>query len=139
MGVLARLTLLLLAALPGGFFALQGAAISLAFEPDRFNWSTVAFWIAAGALISSPMWIIALVPNSFPRLLRICRLFAALLLLAPAWFFSTIVTSNISRLIAGAHDSVAPFVQGSVLTVVCLSGIVILIWPELRGLIKRAA
>jgi hypothetical protein len=47
-------------------------------------------------------------------------------------------SGNVNRVMGGARDSVMPFVQSSVLTVVCLVGIVILVWPELRGVIKRA-
>src|SRR6266545_6370990 len=136
MSMPARVTLLFLAAVSGGFFALFGASVSRGLEPYQFNWSTAAFWAAAGVLISAPIWVPALVPNCFPRFLRVSRFLAALLLLAPAWLFSTIVTANVNRVIAGARDSIMPFVQGSVLTVVCVSGIVILVWPELRGLIK---
>src|SRR6266508_3974661 len=124
MSMPARVTLLFLAAVSGGFFALFGASVSRGLEPYQFNWSTAAIWVPA------------LVPNCFPRFLRVSRFLAALLLLAPAWLFSTIVTANVNRVIAGARDSIMPFVQGSVLTVVCVSGIVILVWPELRGLIK---
>jgi len=138
MSIPARLTLLFLAAVSGGFFALSGASVSRGLDPYRFDWVSLAFWAGAGLLISAPIWVPALVPNRFPRFLRISRFFAALLLLAPTWLFSTIVTANVNRVMAGARDSVMPFVQGSVLTVICLVGIVILVWPELRGVIKRA-
>jgi hypothetical protein len=138
MSMPARLILLFVAAVSGGFFALSGASVSRALDPYRFDWVSLAFWASAGLLISAPMWVPALVPNRFPRFLRIIRFFAALLLLAPTWFFSTIVAANVNRVMAGARDSVMPFVQGSALTVVCLVGIVILVWPGLRSVIKRA-
>ncbi len=131
MNVPARLSLLFLAAVSGGHFALSGASVSRALEPYRFDWVSLAFWAGAGLLLSAPMWAPALLPNRFPRFLRISRFFAALLLLAPTWLFSTIVTANVSRVMAGAQDSVMPLVQGAVLSVVCVVGIVILVWPSL--------
>jgi hypothetical protein len=138
MNISARLTLLFLAAIAGGYVALFGVSVSRALDPERFNWVSLAFWTGIGLLISAPMWAPALLPNRFPRFLRISRFFAALFLLVPTWFFSRTVTANVNRVIAGAHDSVMPFVQASVLTVVCLVGVVILVWPELRSMIKRA-
>src|SRR5687768_6436103 len=122
MNISARLTLLFLSAISGGFVALFGASISRALDPYRFDWVSLAFWAGVGLLVSAPMWVPALLPNRFPRSLRISRCLAALLLLAPTWLFSTIVTANVSRVMAGARDSVTPFVQGSVLTLVCLVG-----------------
>ena len=138
MNIYSRLTLLFLGAIPGGYVALFGASISRALDPERFDWLSLAFWTGAGLSISAPMWAPALLPNRFPRFLRISRFCAALLLLVPTWLFSTIVAANVNRVTAGARDSVMPFVQGSVLTVVCLVGMAILVWPELRSMIKGA-
>ena len=138
MNISARLTLLFLAAISGVYVALFSASVSRAVDPERFDWVSLGFWTGVGLLISAPMWAPALLPNRFPRFLRISRFFAALFLLVPTWFFSRTVTVNLNRVIAGAHDSVMPFVQASVLSVVCLVGVVILMWPELRSTIKRA-
>src|SRR5688500_8017018 len=115
MNISARLTLLFLAAISGGYVALFGASISHALDPERCDWVSIGFWTGIGLLISAPMWAPALLPNRFPRFLRIGRFFAALLLLVPTWFFSTTVTANVNRVISGAHDSVMPFIQGTVL------------------------
>lgn len=134
----ARIALLLAAALCGGFVAFQGASFSNAVEPESYTAATAGFWFAAGAVISAPLWLPALVPSRFSVTLKLCRWVGATVLLLPTYLFSTIVIHNISRSVSGLGATPHALIQGAVLTVACICGIVILLWPELSAHAKHA-
>ena len=134
----ARIVLIGLAAILGGFVALLGASVSYGLEPYRFDRFTIAFYVAVGVVVSCPLWVAAFIPNRFPRLLQACRFLGVLLMLFPMWFFGGLVIHNIGRIGArGFTPSV--FLQGLVLTTVCLLGMALLLWPEIRALIRHRA
>ena len=96
------------------------------------------FYVVVGVIVSCPLWVAAFIPNRFPRLLQVCRFLGVLLMLFPMWFFGGLVIHNIGRIGArGFTPSV--FLQGLVLTTVCLLGMALLLWPEIRALMRRHA
>jgi hypothetical protein len=136
--IAARIVLISLAAILGGYVALTGASVSYGLEPYRFDRFTIAFYVAVGAVVSCPLWVAAFIPNRFPRLSQVWRFLGVLLMLYPMWLFGGLVIHHIGRIGArGFTPSV--FLQGLILSTVCLLGVALLLWPEIRAVIKRRA
>jgi hypothetical protein len=136
--IAARIVLISLAAILGGYVALTGASVSYGLEPYRFDRFTIAFYVAVGAVVSCPLWVAACIPNRFPRLSQVWRFLGVLLMLYPMWLFGGLVIHHIGRIGArGFTPSV--FLQGLILSTVCLLGVALLLWPEIRAVIKRRA
>lgn len=91
MPLLSRVVLLMSATLCGGFFALSGAGFSRAAEPEQFSNSILVFWFVAGVALAIPLWLPAIVPQRYPRFLKVCRRVCAVLLLFPTWLFASSV------------------------------------------------
>jgi len=132
MSPLSRAVLLISAVLCGGFFALSGAGVSWAAEPDQFSNSTLVFWFIAGAALAVPLWLPAVFPSRYPRGFKVCRRVCAALLLVPTWLFGSIVVHNVGRALSGFGLTPVALAQGSVLTGCCLVCLLVLLWPEFR-------
>ena len=134
-----RFALLIGAVLCGGFVALLGGSFSRAVEPETYSTGASVFWVLAGAIVATPLWVPAIIPSRYPVALKVCRRVSAAVLCLPTWLFGGIVWNNVSRSISGASATPSALAQGAVLTLVCLACMVILLWPELRPYAKRAA
>ncbi|NWG86234.1 MAG: hypothetical protein HXY26_01780 [Hydrogenophilaceae bacterium] len=137
MPFLSRLILLTSAVLCGGFFALSGAGVSWALEPDQYSTATVVFWVFAGGVLGMPFWLPAVFPSRYVAGLELCRRICAGLLLLPTWLFGSIVVHNFGRIVSGGSASPVALVQGSVLTACCLVSLFVLLLPELRRYAPR--
>lgn len=133
-----RFVLLASAALCTAFVALLGGGFSRAVEPDSYSTGTSAFWLFCGALVASPLWVPAVFPARYPRALRVCRWLSAAALLVPILMFGGIVSHNIQRSISGLGASPSALAEGVLLTATCLLCMVLLLWPKLSKLAKRA-
>ena len=129
MSVLARVVLLATAALCGAFVALLGS----------YTTGTSLFWFVAAAFVASPLWVPASIPNRYRLVQMICRWFGAAALLIPIFMFGSIVVHNVTRSLSGLGASPDALAQGTVLTLLCLACVSILLWPEVRRHVKRAA
>lgn len=127
-----RSPLLLSALLCAGFITLVGSSFSFGVEPEQFTPMTFVRWAGLGAIVSAPLWVPASIPSRYVRTLKIGRLVSAALLLAPTYFFGGIVVHNVRRSLNGLGATPSAFVQGLVLTVACVAGFVLLLWPLLR-------
>jgi len=134
---LARLYLLLSAIISGGFIALLGATFSVSVEPEQFTVASVAIWFVAGTIVAAPLWIPALIPARFPTTLKVSRLVGAIVLLLPTCLFGSIVVHNVSRALSGLGATTSALVQGVILTSVCASCVLVLVWPELKRCASR--
>lgn len=132
MSLLARGILLISAALCGGFFALSGAGLSWALEPEQYSARTLMSWLLAGVVLAVPLWVPAVFPSRHARGLTICRRVCVVLLLFPTWLFGSIVVHNLGRALSGMGMTPVALVQGSVLTFCCLVSLCVLLLPEFR-------
>lgn len=132
-----RLTLISAAVLCGGFVAALGGAFSSVVEPDEYSSRTTLFWLLTGAVVALPLWAPAIVPSRFSRVAAGVRRLCALLLLAPMYMFSTIVTHNIRRALSGIAPTYSALMIGVVLTLACAYGVFILLRPDIRRLGDR--
>lgn len=137
MTLLSRAILLACAVLCGGFFALSGAGVSRALEPDQFSTATVVFWAFAGVVLGLPFWLPAVFPSRYVAGLKLCRRVCAGLLLLPTWLFGSIVVHNVGRIVSGGNAAPVALAQGSVLTACCLVSLFLLLLPELRRYAPR--
>lgn len=137
MPILLRLILLLGAALCGGFIALLGSGVSQALDAETYSTGISIFWFFAGAVVAAPLWVPAIIPSHFPNALKNSRRVSAAILLFPTFLFGSIVWHNISRSFSGLGATPSALFQGALLTIVCLAGLVILMWPELSAYAKR--
>ncbi len=138
MSVPLRLILLLAATLVCGFVAVVGSGFSNAVEPESFSAATVVFWLVAGALFSAPLWLPAVIPNRLSVALTLCRRVSAALLCIPAYLFGAVIVHNVTRSFSGLSVSASELTQGVILTAVCISGVAILLWPDLKARVKPA-
>lgn len=138
MSVPLRLILLLAATLVCGFVAVMGSGFSNAVEPESFSTATEVFWLVAGALFSAPLWLPAVIPNRFSVALALCRRVSAALLCIPAYLFGAVIVNNVTRSFSGLSVSASALTQGVILTAVCISGVAILLWPDLKARVKPA-
>jgi hypothetical protein len=134
----ARIMLLFVAALCAAFFAVLGGRFSRAVEPEAYSAGTSAFWLVLAIVFAAPLWIPALVPERYPRALKVCRRLSAAALLLPTYLFGSIVVHNVSRNLSGLGATPSAFVQGVVLTIACVACLLVLLWPDLRVCAKRA-
>ncbi|MES2825580.1 MAG: hypothetical protein V4732_18405 [Pseudomonadota bacterium] len=137
MSILLRLILLIGAALCGGFVLLLGSDFSQAVEPQSYSAGISAFWVLAGAVVAAPLWVTAIIPSHFPNALKNSRRVSAAMLLFPTFLFGSIVWHNISPSFSGLVAASSALFQGVLLTTVCLTGLIILLWPELSAYAKR--
>ena len=118
-----RLYLLLASLLCGGYFAYLGISFSRGVEPESFSAAAILFWLLAGALVASPLWLPAVTPERFPRLARCARwlgILGCLVLLLP---FGSAVIHNVRRAFVG-FDIVWPILTvNSLLLAMCLAAI----------------
>lgn len=135
MPLLVRLSLFMFAAICGAFVTLSGVSLSYGLEPYHFSFRTAAFWVLAGLAVALPLWLPALIPNRFSRMLKFVRWLGALTLTLPTYLFGSIVTHNISRSLNGLGATPSALAQGLVTTSACVAGLVILLWPELKLII----
>lgn len=133
----ARILLLIVAALCAAFVAVLGISFSLAVEPDAYSASTSSFWLVLAAVFASPIWMPALIPDRYPRVLSVCRRLGAIALLFPTFMFSSIVIHNISRSLSGLGATPTALVQGLALTLACVACLFVLLWPDLGPHAKR--
>jgi len=138
MSVPLRLILLLAATLVGGFVVAMGSGFSNAVEPESFSTATEMFWLVVGALFSAPLWLPAVVPNRFSVALALCRRVGAALLCVPAFLFGSIIVHNVTRSASGLSVSSSALVQGTVLLIACITGVAILLWPDIKARAKSA-
>lgn len=134
----ARILLLLVAALCAAFFAVLGGGFSRAVEPEAYAASTSVFWFVSAAVFASPLWVPAMIPDRYPRVLNVYRRLAAAALVLPASMFASIAGHNISRSMSGLGATPSALVQGLVLTIACAACLLVLLWPDLRSHAKRA-
>lgn len=132
MSLISRCILIVSAAICGGFFAISGAGISWAMEPEQFSIGTDIFWFFCGVALTVPLWVPAVFPSRYPRGLKVCRRVCALLLLFPTWLFGAIVVHNVSRAFAGLGVTPIALAQGVVLTLCCVVCLFVLLLPEFR-------
>ena len=136
----ARVILIVLAVVLTGFVALSGLGVSRGLEPHRFSAITIAVWLAIGAVITSPLWVPASIPSTYPRLLRVARFLAVLVTLFPMWLLGgSVVTHNIQRALNGLGATPSALIQGLAVTFVWLLAVVVLLWPEIRTFRKHDA
>lgn len=133
MNLLTRLVLLISAMLCTGFVALTGTSFSLGVEPERYTFMTILRWAGLGAAVASPLWAPTLIPSRCIRTLKISCYVCAAILLAPTYFFGGIVVHNVKRSLSGLGATPSALLQGVVLTGACVAGLVLLLWPLLRG------
>ncbi len=126
-----RMCLLLAAVTLGGSFTFLGDSFSHAVEPDRYDGGVRTFWIMAGIVLASPMWIPAVLPDRHRRLRDWCRWIGAAVLLLPLVFFGSIVVHNVERWRGGGPPETLLF--GLSTTATCVVSILILLWPELEA------
>ena len=121
-----RIILLVIAIFAGAFIPFFVLMFGLAVG-DGFHWRDALLFIATTILISSPIWIPAIIPNKYKLLSLFFRWLGAISLLMPAYFYSTgkFVTMKASFII---H---IPFIA---IVLLCFFCIWILVKPDL---IKR--
>lgn len=136
MPMLFRLILLLAAVLCGGFVAISGNHVAQVVSNGPSYTGISFYWIINGALIAAPLWLPAVIPSSFQTTLRIFRILSSIALLFPTYLFGSIFWNNIYRFFSGLGATPSAFYLGSILTTACLSGITILLWPELKCLAR---
>lgn len=125
MPLFSRVFLLLAAMLCGGFFAVMGGAFSYAVDGEHGT-TSVLFWLVAGAVVSAPFWLPALVPNRFSHLLTASRRVGAVVLLLPTGLFGSTIVHNMIRGMSGTGITFSTLTVAAVITVTCLCAIVIL-------------
>lgn len=135
----ARLFLLASAAICGAFVASLGGSFARAVEPESYTAGTSLFWFLTAAVFVAPLWAPAAIPNRYPVVQKIGRRVGAAALLIPLFIFGGIVVHNLQRSIAGLGASPVALAQGAVLTLLCVTCFLILLWPELRRRGERAA
>lgn len=134
----ARILLLLVATLCAVFVAILGGGFSRSVEPEAYSDGTLAFWFVLALTFAAPFWIPALIPERYPRALKVCRRVGAAALLLPTYLFGSIVVHNISRSLSGLGGTPSALVQGLVLFIACVGCLFVLLWPDLRAFAKRA-
>ncbi|GAA5175811.1 hypothetical protein GCM10025771_09000 [Niveibacterium umoris] len=128
-----RIALLIGATLCAALVALFGGSFSLAVEPHNPASGLSAFWLFTGLAVAAPFWVSTLIPSRYPNVLRRCRKACALGLLLLGGLFGSIVVHHLQRGLSAFAEAPHPaFVQGAVLTLSCLGGLLILLWPERR-------
>lgn len=134
----ARILLLLVAVLCAASLAVLGGGFSRAVEPEEYSNTTSVFWLVSGAVFAAPLWVPALIPGRYTRMLNACRRLGAAALLLPTFMFSSTVVHQISRSVSGLGATPSSLVQGIVLTIACVACLLVLLWPDLRTHAKRA-
>lgn len=134
-----RFILLLFAALCAAFVAILGSGFSRAVEPEDYSSGASVFWFTFAAVFVAPIWVPALIPERYPRALKVCRRLGAASLLLPTYMFASIVVHNVSRSLSGLGATPSALVQGVCLTLACVACLLILIWPDVRVYAKRAS
>jgi hypothetical protein len=134
----ARIMLLFVAALCAAFVAALGSGFSRAVEPDEYSAGTSVFWFVLAVVFAVPIWVPALIPERYPRALKVCRRLGAAALLLPTYLFGSIVVHNVSRSLSGLGATPSALAQGVVLTIACAACLLVLLWPDLRAYAKRA-
>ena len=134
----ARILLLFVAASCAAFVAVLGGGFSRAVEPEAYSVGSSAFWLVLAVVFAAPIWIPAMVPERYPRALKVCRRLGAAALLLPTYLFGSIVVHNVSRRLSGLDATPSALVQGVVLTIACVACLLVLLWPDLRLCAKRA-
>lgn len=133
MNLLTRSVLLIAAMLCAGFVTMVGSGFSLGVEPNRYTYMTFLYWAALGAAVAAPLWVPTLIPSRYVRTLTISRYVCAAILLAPTYFFGGIVVHNVNRSWSGLGAIPSALLQGVVVTGACVTGLVLLLWPLVRG------
>jgi hypothetical protein len=132
-----RACLLAAAAVVGGAFALLGATFTGMADPGEYDsWARV-FWLVAGAVIASPMWLPAVIPARLLPVGRWVRRAGAVALLLPFLFFSSIVAHNVDRWRNGGQPATLGF--GLATSGACLVSMGLLLWPDFRAWRARRA
>jgi len=100
---------------------------------------TVLFWLAAGVLVAAPFWAPAIVPAKLQRTrLVVCGL-GALGCLTLLVFFGLSATHGIGRVTSGL-GAVSPVLLINVLlSLSCIVGAAVLLWPTPRGASRKRA
>src|SRR5262245_42912770 len=130
-----RMCLLLAAVIVGGSFALLGDTFSRLAKPDQYDAGVLLFWSGAGALLASPMWVPAVLPDRLRRLRDWCRRAGAAALVVPLVFFGSIVVHNIERWRSGGPPETLAF--GLSTTSTCVLALALLLWPEIQTVRRR--
>ena len=123
-----RIVLFIIAALVASWVTLQGSSFSAAAEAE-FDWGTVAFWISVGVVVSGPLWLAAAIPSQFTAALRVARWVGAIGVVPIAALAGSIVAHQISLMGTRAETSPEALLQGAILTIACVLGIVLLVKP----------
>src|SRR5688572_763940 len=126
-----RISLLMISLLCGGYVAVQGMSFSRAVEPELYGIGTTLFWLAIGAVATSPLWLPATVPAKFPRALIVARVAGAIGALVLAMFLGLSAVHNISRALSGLGANLGVLAQSLGLSSACLLGLVLLLRPVL--------
>jgi hypothetical protein len=132
-----RVVLFIIAALVASWITLQGSGFSAVAEPAEFDWGTVAFWIVVGIVVSGPLWLAAVIPDRYTRTLRFARWVGAIGIIPIGALAGSIVAHQISVMGTGGEASLGALIQGAVLTIACVLGIVLLVKPY--GMASRRA
>jgi hypothetical protein len=138
MNIASRLLLLIVAASCGGFMALLGAVSSAVLDGRAIGISGYVFWVLSAAVLVSPLWVPALIPSHWPRLLSYARRIGALCLLFPLYLFFSIVSHNVGRMLRGWEIANGALSFGLIATVGCVTSLIVLLWPDLHRLITAA-
>ena len=106
------------------------SAYGFAAHPeDRHH---LALGLFGGCLVSSPLWVPAMIPTRFEGLLSMTRVVGAVILLLPAIPITFSIVSGASEAIDGSNFFSTPATMLLLLSVL-LAPIFILLWPFLGG------
>lgn len=131
----ARITLLLLACVIGGSFALHGVTFAFAVEPQSSR-IAIAIWIGIGVTFSLPAWLPAVIPARLNRLHVWVRRVCAILLCFPAQLFASTVVNHLGRMHSHQESNPAILVEGLSLMLACLLALTLLLKSDVLRFIS---
>jgi hypothetical protein len=106
-------------------------------SPDRAHGSDF-FWLLFAGLFASPLWVPAIVSASSRGATIAVHGISAVLLLVPLRYACSVALHQL-HIYPSPWFSAGTFAVGALLSVGCVSAIVVLLWPCFRRVARQAA
>jgi hypothetical protein len=124
MTVAFRLLHIAAAALFGVSIASVIAGFGSVVDPSEYAAMRPTHWLMLIMFFGAPLWVPAVIPSRFPRLLHAVRLSGAALLVFPTLMAGTVIPHN--------------FLFGAAVTLSCAAFLSLALWPEIHALVHRS-
>jgi hypothetical protein len=102
-----------------GFIAYVASDLSQGFEPHAFSAARIIFRFSVGLVFATPLWLPAVVPQSWPRLARVLLLGSLVGCVALIGLYGSVVVHQLGRYFAGHELHWVPLVTSATAVALC--------------------